>query len=552
MNIIVYDAWGDLRFESYDSVAACHYSLIVTLPAIVRGLVAEAEFILLAQLLYAVTVCTYPSKLIHTLAGRLDLVLPGEDRDSIDILDSLHFVRPTRRWWWRAPLAHERPRMIFHEVTMTKFRGPAFTEEIKVSACPAHIALFADGAGNWRIALIPSPNALADSQTLFLDIPGHMLIALLRHLISGQEKLNLSKHGAPHIVQSTINNITSRLGFPSSNHHADLWEFIKLRIEITDEDSAHRRPPGFCRSRRKRSACLANKALARFERWINREDSIMHPTTMSRMIRDAHETLIAIDAKTSSIESYKSLALTPLPCDNSHAHIEHSSPWLRKPVLPQLAPVPFETHTVQISLDDHGDFAIRVVRAQFKEIVSRIVGAENQQMVTENKSSLNARGAYARDQARTCLANKLAQARINIIKSTVGRFSKKSAFIVSKIIGLRRWHGLQIRHIKHMRWLARVAVTVALPRLCIVLGESSRCHLTLPSDTWRDIAWNNSDTDRTRLQTALSVKVMSPKRSCSYWYQISHSILIARCVVSIPVCQGSRLGTDRVTLFLTY
>ena len=173
-------------------------------------------------------------------------------------------------------------------------------------------------------------------------------------------------------------------------------------------------------------------------------------------------------------------------------------------------------------------------------------------MVTENKSSLNARGAYARDQARTCLANKLAQARINIIKSTVGRFSKKSAFIVSKIIGLRRWHGLQIRHIKHMRWLARVAVTVALPRLCIVLGESSRCHLTLPSDTWRDIAWNNSDTDRTRLQTALSVKVMSPKRSCSYWYQISHSILIARCVVSIPVCQGSRLGTDRVTLFLTY
>ena len=140
LNIIVYDAWGDLRFESYDSVAACHYSLIVTLPAIVRGLVAEAEFILLAQLLYAVTVCTYPSKLIHTLAGRLDLVLPGEDRDSIDILDSLHFVRPTRRWWWRAPLAHERPRMIFHEVTMTKFRGPAFTEEIKVSACPAHIA----------------------------------------------------------------------------------------------------------------------------------------------------------------------------------------------------------------------------------------------------------------------------------------------------------------------------------------------------------------------------------------------------------------------------
>ena len=87
----------------------------------------------------------------------------------------------------------------------------------------------------------------------------------------------------------------------------------------------------------------------------------MHPTTTSRMIRDAHETLIAIDAKTSSIESYKSLALTPLPCDNSHAHIEHSSPWLRKPVLPQLAPVPFETHTVQISLDDHGDFAIRVV-----------------------------------------------------------------------------------------------------------------------------------------------------------------------------------------------
>ena len=141
---------------------------------------------------HAVTVCTYPSKLIHTLAGRLDLVLPGEDRDSIDILDSLHFVRPTRRWWWRAPLAHERPRMIFHEVTMTKFRGPAFTEEIKVSACPAHIALFADGAGNWRIALIPSPNALADSQTLFLDIPGHMLIVLLRHLISGQEKLNLA------------------------------------------------------------------------------------------------------------------------------------------------------------------------------------------------------------------------------------------------------------------------------------------------------------------------------------------------------------------------
>ena len=186
-------------------MAACHYSLNVTLPAIVRGFVAEAEFILLAQLLYAVTVCTYPSKLIHTLAGRLDLVLPGEDRDSIDILDSLHFVRPTRRWWWRAPLAHERPRMIFHEVTMTKFRGPAFTEEIKVSACPAHIALFADGAGNWRIALIPSPNALADSQTLFLDIPGHMLIVLLRH-----------------IVQSTINNITSGLSFPSSNHHADL------------------------------------------------------------------------------------------------------------------------------------------------------------------------------------------------------------------------------------------------------------------------------------------------------------------------------------------
>ena len=92
---------------------------------------------------------------------------------------------------------------------MTKFRGPAFTEEIKVSACPAHIALFADGAGNWRIALIPSPNALADSQTLFLDIPGHMLIALLRHLISGQEKLNLSKHGAPpvsytHLTLPTI------------------------------------------------------------------------------------------------------------------------------------------------------------------------------------------------------------------------------------------------------------------------------------------------------------------------------------------------------------
>ena len=75
-------------------MAACHYSLNVTLPAIVRGLVAEAEFILLAQLLYAVTVCTYPSKLIHTLAGRLDLVLPGEDRDSIDILD-FALVRPT-------------------------------------------------------------------------------------------------------------------------------------------------------------------------------------------------------------------------------------------------------------------------------------------------------------------------------------------------------------------------------------------------------------------------------------------------------------------------
>ena len=113
-------------------------------------------------------------------------------------------------------------------------------------------------------------------------------------------------------------------------------------------------------------------------------------------------------------------------------------------------------------------------------------------MVTENKSSLNARVPVLAIKPDVS-ANKLAQARINITKSTVGRFSKKSAFIVSKIIGLRRWHGLQIRHIKHMRLLARVAVTVALPRLCIVLGESSRCHLTLPSDTWRDIAWNNND-----------------------------------------------------------
>jgi hypothetical protein len=237
---------------------------------------------------------------------------------------------------------------------------------------------------------------------------------------------------------------------------------------------------------------------------------------------------------------------------HSHAHIEFSSPWLRKPVLAQPAPVPFETHILQRSLDEQGDSAIRVARAQFKEGVSRIVGAENQQRVTENKSPRKARGACARDQARTGLANKRAQARINITKSTVGRIRKKRAFMVSKNMGLRRWQGWQNRHIKHMRGWARVAVTGALPRLCMGLGESSRSHWTLPSDTGRDMAGNNKDTDRTRWQTALRVKVRSPKRAGSDGYQISHSIHMARCVVSTPVGQGSRGGTDRVSLYLTF
>ena len=127
-----YDAWGDLRFEGYDSVTGGLFSLVITFLAMVRGLTADGEFIALAQLLCAVAICTYPPQLMHAFVNRLDLVLPGEDRGCSErkpwtSADGSHLLRPERRWW-RKSLVHERPRLIYHEQLASTFRGPVYKD----------------------------------------------------------------------------------------------------------------------------------------------------------------------------------------------------------------------------------------------------------------------------------------------------------------------------------------------------------------------------------------------------------------------------------------
>jgi len=183
----VYDAWGDLRFEGYDSVTGLIYSLVVAFSVMARGFAADGLFVELAQLLCALSVCKYPSELLHIVVNRLDLVLPGEDTNLSEGRpsgDDPELTRPERKWW-RAPLAHERPRMIYHERHAQTFRGPVFCEDnVRVSARTAQLALLTDPKGGYRVTLAGGRGGPAGSrflgETLSLDLPERALVPVIR------------------------------------------------------------------------------------------------------------------------------------------------------------------------------------------------------------------------------------------------------------------------------------------------------------------------------------------------------------------------------------
>mmetsp|Transcript_7542 Transcript_7542/g.23722 ORF Transcript_7542/g.23722 Transcript_7542/m.23722 type:complete len:2081 (-) Transcript_7542:3199-9441(-) len=532
----VHDMWGDLRFECYDAVTGITFSVMITLSTIVRGLLADGDFMALAETLCAVTLCDYPITLIRNLAKRLDLVLPGEDGHAEGRASWEDYPK---RKWWRVPMAHEKARLVYHERRLSMFRGPIFRQNTNVCAHSVTLAFLIDANGGYRIALSGgSSSSIAlpfSKDMLTLDIPENKLAGLLggaarssRFLTSGQKHILGAHQGSPE--GSWEVGAGSSPAVPSDifdfslltlERRADFFEFLRRRLAIASEDAAHRRAPGFLEARRKWNAKLAGTALMDFERWLNATDAALRPQSMTKMTRETRRMLIKADRNNQSLQC---LALFPLPYDKRQSGTSYSTLWWPSPGLQIKASntgtsVPY---SARIVLDQRGHFFITVSRVSPKEVIANISNDETMLMDQEDTLRRKANALRSLTDAEASIARRSTKTMIILNRANLNETSRKRSALVKIIEKKYRWRIEQRQKISRVK----VAVTSLLPHLRIVF-DSHFARLLLPVEVEHNFTVSVED---------VTVRIKNRnEESWRWWSHFPQVHLITRRAVRIPV-----------------
>mmetsp|Transcript_27650 Transcript_27650/g.85407 ORF Transcript_27650/g.85407 Transcript_27650/m.85407 type:complete len:560 (-) Transcript_27650:2940-4619(-) len=526
-------------------MSGMHFSLLVSFAAIVRGLVTDTDFLVLAQLLCAVTLCAFPSRLIRNLIDRLDFVLPGEDgrlEKSKSTSDDVNMLMPKRKWW-RSSLAHEKPRIVYHEQRAASFRGPVCkAENIRVSARVAQATLFADSTGGFRLLLTKTSHGV--DSTLTLDIPKNMLFRVVKGALL-----------ASNNVRTMTSKATSYSSILNPDRRADLFRFLWCRLRITDEDSANREAHGMSQARRQHQVRRLGAALLSFERWVFSSDPALRPFSTARLLGEITK------AQTGSlcppwIRQAEALVLDALPCSDSHMHTQLSSSWM--PAV-DIAPEPcfIEPYTAHIALDGSGNFFVALSEASDTEIASRAISLEGDLMAREDVHDGTWRAMFS-GQAR--ITSSVARTTAKNMSTALHGSAAARVAVAARHIAKSQDsdHGIST----NFRRLLSLWVRAALPCLRVLMGAdhmvlllSSTCgsmrKREAPRGEKRQV---DSEIFDCKVWPELIAKhaVMIPVPSSPLWIESSHCFTFCNnhiiCVVGIllqPLVFGDKVVHDR-------
>eukprot|EP00903_Cladosiphon_okamuranus_P008959 g8573.t1 len=141
--VTVYETWGHLFFEAYDSGTASTMTLQTSLREVLESLSRDRAAA--AAFLYAVRTGTFPRKLVLQILNRLDVHLPGE-----------------RGQWWRRPIDGETPHLVLlrggtssgsSSNASQPYRGPIWTEERFSSGKPVTAGVFVSARGDYLVQM---------------------------------------------------------------------------------------------------------------------------------------------------------------------------------------------------------------------------------------------------------------------------------------------------------------------------------------------------------------------------------------------------------------
>jgi len=177
----VYDSWGDLLFECYESKLGQVYTLYCTMPEILFAL--KSNHAAVASYLTGVRINRYTDELMKVILDRLDFTLPGEEGR-----------------WWRQQLWNETPRLSLCKNHHECYRGPLYFEQRRVSGRTVVAKVMGSSRGDLRILVEKGEHGVEHSRyngpPLTIDIDKEALRRIVREdmgLLKPSRKLDLYK-----------------------------------------------------------------------------------------------------------------------------------------------------------------------------------------------------------------------------------------------------------------------------------------------------------------------------------------------------------------------
>lgn len=168
----VFDAWGDIRIETYEQKTGESHVAIVSFVSMLSGFLNDERYLAIARLLCAVPLNQYPKSVVSSLFDYLDFRLPNKQACRI------------------SPLGRERAQLVFVEGNdRAQCRGPIFSLIANISERVGRIRIYMDAAGGYSVTFSTCGSSSAaeqDSERLYcgpvltLYLPSYFLLASIK------------------------------------------------------------------------------------------------------------------------------------------------------------------------------------------------------------------------------------------------------------------------------------------------------------------------------------------------------------------------------------
>jgi hypothetical protein len=150
VHIGVYENWGDLLFEAYDSRTGNVYTHHATLAQVTNCI--RHNHAALAGYLTSVRVNRYTSSVMGVILDRLDFYLPGEEGTN------------GIRKFWRTEMWNEQPRLSLNLRLEDGFRGPVFEMNRRISGRTVVAKIYKNSRGDLRAVVSKGQHGVEHSR----------------------------------------------------------------------------------------------------------------------------------------------------------------------------------------------------------------------------------------------------------------------------------------------------------------------------------------------------------------------------------------------------